>query len=62
MNHEQMAKDDTSESDELTPREACPDCGGTVEVASADPLEEYGIEPGCDYYRAEVAGGGVVRE
>jgi hypothetical protein len=30
-------------------------------VESEDPLEEYGIEPGCDYYRAE-AGDRVIRE
>lgn len=61
MNHEQMTKDDASESDELTPQEACPYCGGAVMVESEEPLEEYGIEPGCDYYRAEGAGG-VIRE
>jgi len=43
------------------PRERCPTCGGAVMVASEDPLEEYGIEPGCDYYRAAV-GNAVIRE
>jgi hypothetical protein len=28
-------------------------CGGAVDQASDDPLEEHGIEIGCGYYRAK---------
>ena len=46
----------------LEPREQCPKCGGSVEVESEDPLEEYCIEFNCEYYRAARFGGGVIRE
>jgi len=50
-----------SSEESLEPRECCPKCGGSVEVESADPLEEYCINHPCDYYRAEGLDG-VIRE
>lgn len=38
-------------------RERCPDCSSLLVVESEYPLEIYCIEPGCDYYRADGAGG-----
>jgi hypothetical protein len=47
---------------DLEPRERCPYCDSLLDHAGKDPLEEYCIEPACDYYRAEAANGGVIRE
>jgi len=44
------------------PVDRCPVCAGAVDVESEDPLEEFCIEFNCEYYRAEVAGGGVTIE
>jgi len=49
----------TSGEDELEPRDSCPSCGSPVDTFSLDPLEEGGIEPNCDYYRADMGGGEV---
>lgn len=46
----------------LEPRERCPVCGELLVVESEDPLEEYCTNHPCDYYRAELAGGGVREE
>lgn len=53
---------DADEYGKLTPRESCPKCSGSVVVESEEPLEEYCIEPGCDYYRAKGGRTGVIRE
>lgn len=51
------------EGESLQPREVCPKCGAReIVVENADPLEEYCINHPCDYYRAEAAGAGVIRE
>lgn len=47
--------------DALDPRERCPKCDSPLVTESEDPLEEYCISPGCDYYRA-AGGDGVIRE
>lgn len=47
----------------IEPAQSCPKCGAReIMVESADPLEEFCLNHPCDYYRAELAGGGVVRE
>ena len=46
----------------LEQRERCPRCSSLLEHADSEHLEEYCIEPGCDYYRAEGAKGEVIRE
>jgi len=48
-------------SDALEARERCPKCGESLVHESRDPLEEFCIGFGCDYYRAE-GGNGVIRE
>ena len=40
-------------SDDVEPRERCPECSSLLVTESVDPLEEYCIEPGCEYHRAE---------
>lgn len=44
------------------PRERCPKCDAFLYHESWRPLEEYCINGPCDYYRAEVGDGEVVRE
>jgi hypothetical protein len=47
---------------ETDPREHCPKCGALLYHESRDPLEEYCIGDPCDYYRAEIGDGEVIRE
>ena len=49
-------------SEDLERRERCPTCSSLLVHESMDSLEEYCIEPGCDYYRAEGIDGRVIRE
>ena len=51
-----------TEPGRLEQRERCPHCSSLLEHADSGYLEEYCIEPGCDYYRAEGAKGEVIRE
>lgn len=52
----------SSTAEELQPRERCPNCSSSLVHESKEPLEEYCIEPGCKYYRAEGVDGTVIRE
>lgn len=51
-----------ADGQDLMPRERCPDCDELLVTESADPLEEYCINPACGYYRAEGADGSPIRE
>jgi hypothetical protein len=46
----------------IEPRERCPKCDALLMHESTDPLEEYCIDGPCDYYRAEIGDGEVIRE
>jgi len=48
-----------NKSDAPHPRERCPQCSSLVETVSEDPLEEFGLEAGCDYHAAEYLGGEI---
>lgn len=47
---------------DLDPRKRCPNCTTLLMHESLDPLEEYCIGPGCNYYRSEMANGEVKEE
>lgn len=52
---------ENSANGDLQPRERCPRCSSLLSHESTDPLEEFCIEPGCDYYRAKGVDGTVIR-
>ena len=57
-----MVESRDNSADALERQERCPRCSSLLEHADSEFLEEYCIEPGCDYYRAEGASGEVIRQ
>jgi hypothetical protein len=58
----EIMPNEESTAETLQPRERCPRCSSLLSHESRDPLEEFCIEPACDYYRAEGTDGTVLRE